>query len=94
MKKVIHFVIWEKEICWFENTQHVSGEGYGGYLANENDELIDNSEMFGNWVSNSSWREFEAVNRVSHQNLNHIQGRTVQIVSDNNNESCILQIGS
>jgi hypothetical protein len=89
----------ERNIIDIKMYSDASGEGYGGYLANEKDELIDNSEMFGNWVSHemkqsSTWREFEAVNRVLHQNLNYIQGKTVQIVSDNKNVSRILQIGS
>ncbi|KAK3102573.1 hypothetical protein FSP39_012299 [Pinctada imbricata] len=76
-----------------------SGEGYGGYLANENDEILENSEMFGNWISteiskSSTWRELEAVNRVLHQNLEHVKGKTVQVFTDNKNVKHIPQVGS
>lgn len=77
----------------------ITGEGYGGYLANDNDELIAKSEIFGNWISqkmkqSSTWRELETVNCVLHQHLNHVQGKTVEIVSINKNVSHILQVGS
>ena len=89
----------ERDVIDLKMFSDASNTGYGGYLADQNDEFIANSDMFGNWISHemkqsSTWRELEAVNRVLHQNLSNIQGKTVQIISDNRNVSHILQVGS
>ena len=71
-----------------------SDVGYGGHLTvNSKEESEDN--MYGSWSENeraqsSTWRELEKIDRMLKNSKVIIQGKYVQIFSDNKNVPHIL----
>ena len=74
-----------------------SDKGFGDHLTTGSED--EPLEMFGSWsldeqVQSSTWREFEAVKRVSTHFSTGLQGRTVRVYPDNKNVAHIIRVGS
>ena len=71
-------------------------KGFVGHLTTGSDD--ESLEMFGSWsldeqVQSSTWRELEAVTRVSAHFSTGLQGRTVRVYPDNKNVAHIIRVG-
>jgi ribonuclease HI len=71
--------------------------GFGGHLTTgSEDEPV---KIYGSWsreeqAQSSTWREFEAVNRVLRNVINKLNGKFVRVYTDNKNVTHIIRVGS
>lgn len=76
-----------------------SDTGFGGHLTMGSDFEQTESECYGVWnewenKQSSTWRELETVKRILTKSVDIVEGKSVEVYSDNKNVQHILKVGS
>ncbi|XP_062570673.1 uncharacterized protein LOC134232701 [Saccostrea cucullata] len=76
-----------------------SNTGFGGHLTICSEGEQVEFEWYGVWnewesKQSSTWRELETVNRILSKSVDKVEGKSVEINSDNKNVQHILKVGS